>query len=60
MFFLKDKGWLYAITMVAIIVFFIAVTYILDFEDPILLGLLIGGCCAVFPLLLAGENYDGF
>ena len=58
--FLEGKGWLYAITMVAIITFFITVTYILDFEDPILLGLLIGGCCAVFPLLLAGENYDGF
>lgn len=38
MFFLEGKGWLYAITMVAIIVFFIAVTYILDFEDPILIS----------------------
>ena len=60
MFFLKDKGWLYAITMVAIIIFFIVVTYILDFEDPILIGILIGGCCAVFPLLLVAKDHEGF
>ena len=56
MFFLEGKGWLYAITMVAIIIFFIAVTYILDFEDPILIGILIGGCCAVFPLFLVEDH----
>lgn len=56
MFFPEGKGWLYAITMVAIIVFFIVVAYILDFEDPILIGLLIGGCCAVFPLFLVEDH----
>lgn len=58
--FLEGKGWLYAITMVAIIAFFIAVTYILDFEDPILLGLLIGGCCAVFLLFLVAKDRESF
>ena len=35
-------------------------SYILDFEDPILIGILIGGCCAVFPLLLVAKDHEGF
>ncbi|WP_462110257.1 hypothetical protein [Campylobacter concisus] len=60
MFFQESKGWLYGITTVAIIVFFIAVTYILDFEDPILTGILIGSCCSGFAFFSTIVERRGF